>query len=64
MTMSVDVRKTDMQRQKDTGGRPTPSPAGNLLAGAMIGAAIMTIATQAMMLGVGAAIKDATLKRD
>jgi hypothetical protein len=54
----------DMQRKKDTGGKPVPSPAGNWLAGAMIGAAIMTMATQAMMLGAGAAIKDATLKGD
>jgi hypothetical protein len=30
----------------------------------MIGAAIMTMATHAMMLGAGVAIKDATLKGD
>jgi hypothetical protein len=53
-----------MQRHKETGGRPTPRPAGNWLAGAMIGAAIITMATQAMVLGVGAAIRDATLKGD
>jgi hypothetical protein len=64
MTMSMNKRKTDMQRQKDTGGQPTPPPVGNWLAGAMIGAAIMTMATQAMMLGAGAAINNATLKRD
>jgi hypothetical protein len=53
---------TDMQRHKDTAGRPAPHPAGNWLAGAMIGAAIMTMATQAMMLGAGFAIKDASVK--
>jgi hypothetical protein len=53
-----------MRRQKDTGGKPTPYPVGNWLAGAMIGAAIMTMATHAMLLGAGAAIKDATLKGD
>jgi hypothetical protein len=53
-----------MQRHKDTGGRPTPRPVGNWLAGVMIGAAIVTMATQAMMLGAGVAIRDATLKGD
>jgi hypothetical protein len=62
--MSSRQRKTDMQRHKDTGGRPAPRPVGNWLAGAMIGAAIVTMATQAMMLGAGAAIRDATLKGD
>jgi hypothetical protein len=50
-----------MQRLKNTASNP-PRPAGNWLAGVMIGAAIMTMATQAMVLGAGAAIKDATLK--
>jgi hypothetical protein len=56
------LKETDMQRKKDAGGRPTPRPVGNWLAGAMIGVAIMTMATQAMILGAGAAIQDATLK--
>jgi hypothetical protein len=64
MTMWIERRKNDMQRMKDTGGKPAPRPAGNWLAGAMIGTVIMTMATQAMMLGAGAAIKDATLKGD
>jgi hypothetical protein len=52
-----------MQRQKDTGGRPPPRPSGDWLAGAIIGAAIITLATQAMLLGAAAAIGTATLKR-
>jgi hypothetical protein len=51
-----------MQRLKNTGIIPTPRPAGNWLAGAMIGALIMTMATQAMVLGAGAAIRDASAK--
>jgi hypothetical protein len=52
-----------MLRQKDTGGRPTPFIIGDWLAGAIIGAAIITLATQAMLLGAGAAIGTATLER-
>jgi hypothetical protein len=62
MTMSVDQRKIDMPRQKNTASAPTPRPVGNWLAGLMIGTAIMTMATHAMMLGVGAAIRDAASK--
>jgi hypothetical protein len=35
-----------------------------LLAGMMIGTMIMTMATQTVILGVGAAIQDATSKRE
>jgi hypothetical protein len=53
-----------MQRQKNSAPRPTPGVAGSWMAGALIGAAIMTMATHAMVLGAGFAIKDATLKGD
>jgi hypothetical protein len=52
-----------MQRLKNTGNRPGPLPGGSWLAGIMIGAAIITMATQAMVLGAGAAIQDASIKR-
>jgi hypothetical protein len=45
-----------MQRLKNTENPLPPNPIGSLLAGMVIGAAIMTIATQAMALGIGAAI--------
>jgi hypothetical protein len=51
-----------MQRLKNTANLPPPRPSGSWLAGMMIGATIMTMATQAMVLGAGAAITDATLK--
>ena len=51
-----------MQRLRDTASPPPPGPGGSWLAGAIIGTAIMTMATQAMVLGAGAAIKAATLK--
>lgn len=51
-----------MQRLKNTGIPRPPRPDGSLLAGALIGTAIMTIATQAMVLGIGAAIQATTLK--
>jgi hypothetical protein len=54
--------KSEMQRLKNTGKPPPPPPGGSWLAGMMIGAAIMTIATQAMVLGAGAAIQNATFK--
>ena len=53
-----------MQRLKSMGKPPLPRPAGSWLAGLMISTAIMTIAGQAMLLGAGAAIRDATLKGD
>ena len=57
-----------MQRLRAPGGPPVPKggpgPAGSWLAGMMIGSAILTMATQAMLLGAGAAIRDATLKGD
>lgn len=52
-----------MQRFKNTGTPPPSRPGGSWIAGMMIGTAIMTIATQAMVLGAGAAIQDATTKR-
>jgi len=52
-----------MQRLKNTERPLPPKPNGSLMAGIVIGAAIMTIATQAMALGIGAAIQAATLKR-
>ena len=51
-----------MQRLKNTGATPTPRPNGNWLAGMVIGSAIVTIAAQAMLLGAGAAIQNATRK--
>lgn len=52
-----------MQRFKNTGIPPSPRPGGSWLAGMLIGTTIMTIATQAIVLGAGAAIQEATLKR-
>jgi len=52
-----------MERLKNTGTQPPSRPGASWLAGMVIGSAIMTMATQAMMWGAGAAIKDATLKR-
>ncbi len=54
--------KFDMARLKNTGSPPPPRSGGHWLAGMLIGTAIMTMATQAMVLGAGAAIKDSTLK--
>lgn len=45
-----------MQRLKNTGNPPQPRPGGSWLAGMLIGTAIMTLATQAMVLGASAAI--------
>ncbi|HEX4366794.1 MAG TPA: hypothetical protein VH023_08200 [Rhodopila sp.] len=45
-----------MQRLRNTGMNLPPRPNGSLLAGAVIGTAIMTIALQAITLGIGAAI--------
>ena len=51
-----------MQRLKNNENPLPPRPNGSLLAGMVIGTAIMTIATQAMAMGIGAAIQAATLK--
>ena len=52
-----------MERRKNTGNPPQPSrPGGAWLAGMVIGATIMTMAAQAMMVGAGAAIGGATRK--
>jgi hypothetical protein len=51
-----------MQRLKKPESPLPPGPNGSLLAGMVIGTAIMTIATQAMALGIGAAMQAATLK--
>jgi membrane protein DedA with SNARE-associated domain len=52
-----------MQRLKASPGFPAPSPPGLWLAGILIGSAVMTLATSAMMLGAGAAIQDAAIRR-
>ena len=52
-----------MERRKNTGKPLPPSrPDGAWLAGMAIGATIMTMAAQAVMLGAGAAIGGATRK--
>ena len=51
-----------MQRLKNTGSMPTPRPTGNLLAGLMIGSAILTMATHAALLGASVAVKQASIK--
>jgi hypothetical protein len=51
-----------MQRMKVGDGAPPQRPGGNWLAGMVIGSAIMTLATQAILLGTSAAIRDSTLK--
>jgi hypothetical protein len=51
-----------MQRLKATEPGPPPRPQGNWLAGMMIGSAIMGMATQAILFGATAAIKNVTLK--
>jgi hypothetical protein len=60
--MSSNRKVAAMQRLKSTANPPPVGPGGAWLAGAIIGTAIMTMATQAMVLGAGAAIKAATLK--
>ena len=52
-----------MQRLKASPGFPAPRLPGDWLAGILIGSAIMTVATGAMMLGAGAAIQNAALGR-
>ncbi len=51
-----------MLRQKATDPRPTPPAQGNWLAGMMIGSAIMSMATHAMLFGATNALKNVTLK--
>ena len=51
-----------MRRLKATDNSLPPRPNGSWLAGMVIGTTIMAIAAQAMMLGAGVAIRDATLK--
>jgi hypothetical protein len=51
-----------MQRSKNTDGGRKPQPVGNLLAGMMIGSAIMTMATGAAMLGATWGVTEASLK--
>jgi hypothetical protein len=59
----VNVQEvSDMQRMKVGEGSPPQRPGGNWLAGMVIGSAIMTMATQAMLIGTTAAIRDSTLK--
>ena len=55
-------------RLKNTGNYPPPRPpvprsGGHWLAGMMIGTTIMTMATHAMVLGTGAALKDCMSKQ-
>jgi hypothetical protein len=52
-----------MSRLKTSTGYPAPSPAGSWLAGVLIGSAIMTMATSAVLLGASAAIQTAALGR-
>jgi hypothetical protein len=63
LTTMLKPRGTiQMQRLKTTGNPPSPRPSGSWLAGMLIGSAIMTMAAQAMVLGVSAAIQDAAWK--
>jgi hypothetical protein len=59
---SVQHGNFAMQRLKTPEPGPAARPGGNWLAGMMIGSAIMTLATQAMLVGASAAIKNVTLK--
>ena len=63
ITMSVTTSKgvRDAAIQKHRPPLP-PRPGASWLAGMLIGTAIVTMATQAMVLGAGVAIKDATLR--
>jgi hypothetical protein len=54
---------TDMQRMKNPEPGPTPRPGSSLLVGAVIGSAIMTMATQAMLVGATVAMSHVTLRR-
>jgi hypothetical protein len=52
-----------MNRLKNTEPGPPARPSNNWLVGMMIGSAIMTMATQAMLVGATAAINKATVSR-
>jgi hypothetical protein len=62
--MSGDNGIAKMLRLKNPQQPTPPHISGSWLAGMVIGSAIMTMATQAMLLGAGAAIRDAAIKRD
>ncbi len=51
-----------MARSKQPDNGPRPRPGGSWLAGLMIGSAIFTLATSAMVLGAGLAVRDSSLK--
>ncbi len=51
-----------MRRMKNTEPSPVPRPGANWLAGMVIGSAIMTMATQAMLVGATTALKNITFK--
>jgi hypothetical protein len=51
-----------MQRSKNADKDRPPKPAGSWLAGMMIGGAIMSMATGAMMMGASIAVRDASFK--
>src|ERR1700692_2962298 len=59
MPMSHHRRKSSMQRLRNTGIPLPPRPGGSWLLGMVIGTTIMTMATQAIVLGAGAAIQGA-----
>jgi hypothetical protein len=50
-------------RLKSSSGFPAPPAPGSWLAGVLIGSAIMTIATSAVLLGASAAIQNAAYGR-
>jgi hypothetical protein len=58
----TDYGNSEMQRLKATGPGPNPRPGDNWLAGMVIGSAIMTMATQAILVGATAAINSVTFK--
>jgi hypothetical protein len=62
LAIANDQGKSSMQRLKSTAIPPSPRPSGSWFVGMVIGTAIMAIATQAIVLGTGAAITNATLK--
>jgi hypothetical protein len=53
-----------MARAKTPESGPGPRPGSSWLAGMMIGSAILTLATGAMMVGAGIAVRDVGLKGD
>lgn len=48
-----------MRRLRSSGSSPTPRPGVSWFAGVLIGSAIVTMATGAVMLGVGTAVQAA-----